>query len=97
MKKFLFALSLVCSLALARADVYIINGERIEGEVHDINGQLTICTDELCMIIPPDAQKVSSTTPAESVRPSVAADATGDCRNGETPGSWVRQSVHRQR
>ena len=75
MQKFLFALSLVCSLALARADVYIINGERIEGEVHDINGQLTICTDELCMIIPPDAQKVSSTTPAESVRPSVAADA----------------------
>ena len=29
MKKFLFALSLVCSLALARADVYIINGQKV--------------------------------------------------------------------
>ena len=26
-----------------------------------------------------------------------SVDATGDCRNGETTGGWVRQSVHRQR
>ena len=77
MKKFVMSLTVVLSLALAQADVYIINGERVEGEVHEINGQLTICTDELCMILPADAVRVpDAKSPAEpAARPPQGGDA----------------------
>ena len=59
------------------ADVYIVNGERIEGEVHEFNGMKTICTDTMCIMLPEDAVKVekgdekpSAPMQAESAVPS---------------------------
>ena len=56
MKKLVVAAAMLCASALS-ADVYIVNGERIEGEVHEIGGNLTICTDTMCMVLPADAVK----------------------------------------
>ena len=63
MKKALLLGMLVFASAL-RADVYLINGERVEGEVHEVNGKLTICTDEMCLVIPPGAVRVDGGAPA---------------------------------
>ena len=71
MKKLLLLGMLVWTSVL-RADVYLINGERVEGEVHEINGKLTICTDEMCLVIPPDAIKVEDGAPAAAAEPQVA-------------------------
>lgn len=58
MKRILLGVMLAWGAA-SSADVYLVNGERLEGEVHEVNGQLTLCTDTLCMVLPPDAVKVS--------------------------------------
>ena len=73
MKKLLVSALLVLSSALF-ADVYIINGERVSGEVHEIDGKLTICTDEMCMLLPPDAVKVEGEGPAAAA-PAGSAEA----------------------
>lgn len=52
-KAILFLLSCVAFAALA--DVYIIDGQRVEGEVHEIDGQRTLCTDTQCFFLPADA------------------------------------------
>ena len=52
MGKFVFLAWAALLPALLVADVYLIDGERIEGEVHEVGGQLTICTDGMCMVIP---------------------------------------------
>ena len=68
MKKALLLGMLVFASAL-RADVYLINGERVEGEVHEVNGKLTICTDEMCLVIPPGAVRVDGGAPAAAAEP----------------------------
>ncbi len=69
------------------ADVYIINGERVEGEVHEMDGVRTICTAEMCMLLPDDAQKVEDdgAKPAEPEKPAGPAPAVPD--SGTVPGS----------
>lgn len=54
MKKILLILLAAVTCGLF-ADVYLIDGERVEGEVHDEGGMKTICTDEMCLVIPDDA------------------------------------------
>lgn len=57
MKKLLMWAALsACSLSFA--DVYIIDGKRVEGEVHEEGGLRTICTAEMCLILPDDAVRV---------------------------------------
>lgn len=79
MGKFVFLAWAALLPALLVADVYLIDGERIEGEVHEVGGQLTICTDGMCMVIPEGAIKLAggegacAATDAEG--PSVATDA----------------------
>lgn len=80
MKKLLMWAALsACSLSFA--DVYIIDGERVEGEVHEEDGMRTICTAEMCMILPDDAVKVEDEPPAEEAegqpRAGVAYSAVG--------------------
>ena len=76
MKKLLVLATLFAGL-LSFADVYIVDGERIEGEVHEINGQLTICTDEMCMVLPDNAVKVEEgdAQPKEETSPKGASQA----------------------
>ena len=58
MKKLVALAAIFCASVLF-ADVYIIKGKRVEGEVHEIGGGMrTLCTDERCIILPPDAVKV---------------------------------------
>ncbi|MBE6382010.1 MAG: hypothetical protein E7049_03225 [Lentisphaerae bacterium] len=57
MKHIIATAAMLLASALC-ADVYIIDGQRIEGEVHEIGGVKTICTDQVCMMLPPDAVKV---------------------------------------
>ena len=57
MKKLLLLVGLLSCLG-AYADVYLIDGQRVEGEVHEENGIRTICTDEMCIMIPDDAIKL---------------------------------------
>ena len=57
MKRIIAIAALLIASTLC-ADVYIIDGKRIEGEVHQVGAMKTICTDEMCMVIPPDAVKV---------------------------------------
>ena len=71
------ALAAVLSATALFADVYIVDGERIEGEVHEVNGQKTLCTDTMCIMLPDDAVKVeedeavpSAPAQGESVAPS---------------------------
>ncbi len=72
MKKILSLLALVAALAL-NADVYIIDGKRIEGEVHMIGGMRQLCTDTMCYLLPPDAKPVEdrpqSERPSENASP----------------------------
>lgn len=69
MKKLILTGLLALSSVLC-ADVYIIDGERVEGEVHEEGGMRTICTDTMCMILPDDAVKVEDAAPAAPAVPA---------------------------
>ncbi|MGN0853941.1 MAG: cytochrome c biogenesis protein CcdA [Kiritimatiellia bacterium] len=71
-----FLLGMLAVGTTALADVYLVNGERMEGEVHEVNGQLTLCTDSLCIVLPPEAIKVSEGPVARSPAPSAVPDET---------------------
>lgn len=62
-------LSLIAMISFsAVADVYLIDGVRVEGEVHEMGGMKTICNDEMCMMIPEDAIRLDAegSSPASS-------------------------------
>jgi thiol:disulfide interchange protein len=65
MKLFATLAAMLSATALF-ADVYIVDGKRIEGEVHEFNGQKTICTDTMCIMLPDDAVKVEDEDAAPS-------------------------------
>ena len=74
MKRLLLAGAVAWTMA-SLADVYIINGERVEGEVHEEGGMKTICSDTMCMILPDDAVKVEPKAEAKpkAVKPDKPA------------------------
>lgn len=75
MKNLIAIASMLCATTLF-ADVYIIDGQRVEGEVHEEGGVKTICTDTLCMVLPEDAVKVEDGDAAASVMPALSVEAS---------------------
>ena len=73
-----FALALLFAAFVlpTRADVYIVNGERIEGEVHEVGGQKTLCTDTVCIVLPDDAVKVEDGAAAPAPAPVAVESET---------------------
>ncbi|MBR4258596.1 MAG: thioredoxin family protein [Kiritimatiellae bacterium] len=73
-QSFALALLLAAFVLPSRADVYIVNGERVEGEVHEVGGQKTLCTDTVCIMLPPDAVKVEDGAAESAPAPAAAAE-----------------------
>ena len=71
------ALAAMLSATALFAGVYIVDGERIEGEVHEVNGQKTIYTDTMCIMLPADAVKVEDgdEAPASAAKEASAPSA----------------------
>ena len=77
MKKALLLGMLVFASAL-RADVYLINGERVEGEVHEVNGKLTD-------VFPADIDELEAAKPVYEFLPGFHCDISR-CRSvGDLP------------
>lgn len=45
-------------MTAAHAAVFMIDGKRVEGELHEEGGMRMLCTDALCMIVPDDAVRL---------------------------------------
>ena len=79
MKKAMVVLAAIAAGTLL-ADVYMIDGKRVEGEVHEMDGVRTICTEEMCMLLPDDAVKVEEDDGAKD------AETAGEAPGGEAAG-----------
>ncbi|MBO7483381.1 MAG: hypothetical protein J6U17_05815 [Kiritimatiellae bacterium] len=89
MKKLIAVGAMLCATALF-ADVYIIDGQRVEGEVHEEGGVRTLCTDELCMVLPEDAVKVEDGEGASGIVADIAVGLESGDEDGDEEDASVR-------
>lgn len=60
MKSVLFTFPLLLFTFSLNAAVFMIDGKRVEGELHEEGGMRMLCTDEICMMLPDNAVRLDT-------------------------------------
>ena len=74
---------------VVEAAAFLVDGERVEGELHEENGMRTLCNDEMCILLPDDAVRLDvPAAPSEIKTPSVEVSSPSPESPSEASASY---------